>query len=164
VTRTKIGEIHVSATMVRLGAAVGGENIGGVIVPAVHPCRDSYTAMALALELLAASGDTVSATRAGMPVWQVAKEKIPLSVAASATAIRRLRRRYADRNPNLLDGVFIDFGESWVHVRRSLTEPVVRITAEARTATEAGKLAARFLQEIAADPKLSLLSENGCQI
>jgi len=149
VTRTRIGEIHVAAEMRRQGAVVGGESNGGVIVPAVHPCRDSYTAMALTLELLAHTGRTVSELRAELPAYRVARRKLPMDAAAAAAALRALRRRYADRRPNLLDGVFIEFDDGWVHVRRSNTEPVVRITAEARTESAAEERASRFSAEIA---------------
>ncbi len=144
VTRTKIGEIHVAGAMARSGAAVGGESNGGVIVPAVHPCRDSYVAMALALELLVATGRRVSELRAEFPGYAVAREKIPLSATDSAAALRRLRRRYADRRPLLLDGVFVDFGDGWALARRSNTEPVLRIEAEARAPEAAAARLAEF--------------------
>jgi len=153
--RTRIGEIYVSATMVRLGAVVGGENNGGVIVPAIHPCRDSFTGMALVLERMAATGKGIGELRAELPSYCVAKLKIELTATEAAAALRRLRRHYADAHPLLLDGVYLDFGESWVHVRRSMTEPVLRITAEARTEEAAAALAARFKDEITrglADP------------
>lgn len=149
VIRTKIGEIHVALEMQRRGAVVGGEHNGGVILPAIHLCRDSFTAMALALELMAATGRPVSALRAEMPSYQVVRRKLPTTAASAAEALRGLRRRYADRSPNLLDGVFIEFPEGWVHARRSNTEPVLRITAEARTEVEAAALADRIASDVA---------------
>jgi len=149
VTRTRIGEIHVAAEMRRQGAVIGGESNGGVIVPAMYPCRDSFTAMALALELMAATGEPVSALRAQIPGYRVVRAKVHRTPAESAEALRRLRRRYAERHPNLLDGILIEFENSWVHVRRSNTEPVLRVTAEAPTEAEAAALAARLVSEIA---------------
>jgi len=77
------------------------------------------------------------------------RAKVHRTPAESAEALRRLRRRYAERHPNLLDGILIEFENSWVHVRRSNTEPVLRVTAEAPTEAEAAALAARLVSEIA---------------
>ena len=142
VVRTKIGEINVSETMLRVGAVVGGESNGGVIIPSVHPCRDSFVGMAVVLELMAQSGKTVSQLRQEIPTYHVVKDKLRIRADQAPLVIRALRREYADREVNLLDGVYVDFGDSWVHARRSNTEPVVRITAEARSEDEARRLAA----------------------
>ena len=148
VVRTKIGEINVCETMLRIGAVVGGENIGGVIIPAVHPCRDSYGGMAVVLELLAMSGKTISELRAMIPEYFVVKEKIRIRGEQAPVILRALRSEYAGQKINLLDGVYIEFGESWVHVRRSNTEPVIRITAEAATQDESLSLAATIRSQI----------------
>ncbi len=140
VVRTRIGEINVSETMVKMGAVAGGEGNGGVIVPAVHPCRDSYAGMALVLEMLAATGKTISELRAEIPQYFMVKDKIRIRADQAPDILRSLRRGYAGQKLNLLDGVFVDFGESWVHARRSNTEPVLRITAEAKTEDEARRL------------------------
>jgi phosphomannomutase len=142
VVRTKIGEIHVCETMLRIGAVVGGENIGGVIIPAVHPCRDSYVGMAVVLELMAMTGKTIADLCAAIPQYFVVREKIGIRGEQAPVVLRALRREYAGQKIDLLDGVYIDFGESWVHARRSNTEPVIRITAEAATQDEARSLAA----------------------
>ncbi len=151
--RTRVGEIHVSAAMVHHGAVVGGEHNGGVIVPAIHPCRDSFTGMALVLERMAATEKRVSEMRAEIPGYHVAKIKIPMALSETVAALRRLRKRYVDRHPILLDGIFLDLGESWVHIRRSMTEPVLRITAEALTPEEAEALVERFRTEIMVGPQ-----------
>lgn len=142
VVRTKIGEINVCETMLKIGAVVGGENIGGVIIPAVHLCRDSYVGMAVVLELLAMTGKTISELRAAIPQYFVVKEKIRIRGEQAPVILRALRREYAGEKVSLLDGVYIDFGEGWVHARRSNTEPVMRITAEASSPDEARRLAA----------------------
>jgi phosphomannomutase len=148
VVRTKIGEIHVCEAMLRIGAVVGGENIGGVMIPAVHPCRDSYVGMAIVLELLAMTGKTISDLCAAIPRYFVMKEKIRIRGEQAPIILRALRREYAARKINLLDGIYIDFGESWVHARRSNTEPVIRITAEAATQDEARRLTADICSKI----------------
>lgn len=148
VVRTKIGEINVSETMLRIGAAVGGESNGGVIIPAVHPCRDSYVGMAVILELLAMTGKTVSELRAAIPKYFIVKEKIRIRGEQAPVILRALRHEYTSEKVSLLDGVYIDFGESWVHARRSNTEPVIRITAEASSQDEARRLAADIRAKI----------------
>ena len=140
VVRTRTGEIHVVQEMLARGAVVGGENIGGVILPAVHPCRDSYGAMAIVLELLASSSRTVRAWRQAWPRMSVARHKVPVRGPEAPAILREVRQRYADRPLNLLDGVWIDFGSGWAAVRRSNTEPIIRITAEAGTPEEAMRL------------------------
>ncbi|HPG00929.1 MAG TPA: phosphoglucosamine mutase [Kiritimatiellia bacterium] len=148
VVRTKIGEINVSETMLRVGAVVGGESNGGVIIPAVHPCRDSFVGMAIVLEMMAETGKTVSELRQAIPRYFVVKDKIRIRAEQAPLVIRALRREYADREVNLLDGIYVDFGESWVHARRSNTEPVIRITAEARSEDEARRLAADLRSKV----------------
>ena len=98
--------------------------------------------MAVVLELMAQSGKTVSQLRQEIPTYHVVKDKLRIRADQAPLVIRALRREYADREVNLLDGVYVDFGDSWVHARRSNTEPVVRITAEARSEDEARRLAA----------------------
>ena len=143
VTRTRIGEINVVQTMLALGAPVGGEGNGGVIVPAVHPGRDSYIAMALVLELLAKEGRTVSQMRDTIPSYALLKDKIRARPEQIPEALRLLRRHYEKGKINLLDGVFVEFADAWVHARPSNTEPVIRVSAEAPTR----EAAARLLQE-----------------
>ncbi len=148
VTRTKIGEINVSETMLRIGAAVGGESNGGVIIPAVHPCRDSYVGMAIVLELLAVTGKSVSELRAAIPRYFVVRDKVRIRGEQAPVVLRALRQEYAEQRLSLLDGVHVDFGDSWVHARRSNTEPVIRITAEASSQEESRRLAADMRAKI----------------
>jgi len=148
VIRTKIGEINVSETMIRSGCVVGGESNGGVIIPAVHPCRDSYIGMAIVLELMARTGKRVSELRADVPRFFIVKDKIRIRGEQAPVILRSLRRKYEEHDLNLLDGVYVDFGEKWVHARRSNTEPVVRVTAEAHSEDEARTLAAEMREHI----------------
>lgn len=141
VVRTKIGEINVSETMLEIGAVVGGENNGGVIIPAIHPCRDSFGGMAVILEQMAMTGKSVSELRAAIPTYHVVKEKIVIRSDQAPDVLRSIRRRYEAKKLTLIDGVHVDFGESWIHARRSNTEPVLRVTAEAPTLEQARKLA-----------------------
>ena len=150
VIRTKIGEINVAEAMLKAGAPVGGEGSGGVIVPAIHPCRCAYVAMALVLELLARSGRTVAQVRAEIPAFHVTKTKVPLHGDEAPEYLRRLRRCFESCGARitLLDGVHADFGESWINVRRSNTEPVLRLTAEAATPAAAEELLRMALAEL----------------
>lgn len=141
VVRTRVGETHVSGAMLEIGAVVGGESNGGVIIPRIHPCRDSFAAMAVILELMAATGRSISELRAEIPRYHVVRDKVRVSPARAPGVLRLVRRAYADHRMNFLDGVFVDFGDAWLHARRSNTEPVIRITAEAPSMDEAQRLA-----------------------
>jgi len=140
VAHTKIGEINVSETMLKIGAVVGGESNGGVIIPRVHACRDSYVGMAVILELMADTEKTVSALRAEIPRYYIVKEKIRIRGEQAPIILRAIRRAYDEKKLTLLDGVRVDFEDSWVHARRSNTEPVIRVTAEAPSPEEAERL------------------------
>jgi phosphomannomutase len=142
VVRSKVGETNVTETMLKISAVVGGEHTGGVIVPRIHPCRDSFAAMALVLERMAMTGKAVSQLRAEIPVYHSVRLKVPVRSDASPVILRQIRKLYAGRPQNLLDGVSVDLGEAWIHVRRSNTEPVMRINVEARTEEHAERLAA----------------------
>ena len=141
VTRTRIGETHVARAMLDLGAVIGGEHNGGVMIPRIHPCRDSFAAMAVVLELMARTGKSVRELRAEIPAYVVVRRKLPSRPDKAPEALRELRRAYADRPMNFLDGCFIRFDDAWAHVRRSNTEPVIRMTIEAPDAERAGALA-----------------------
>jgi phosphomannomutase len=141
---TPIGEINVSETMVAVGAVVGGEGNGGVIVPAIHPCRDSFAGMAIVLETMAVEGRTVSALCAEFPRYFMLKDKVRVRPEEVSPTLRMLRRQYADRRLTLLDGVHAETGEAWFHVRASNTEPVLRIIAE----TPDGAATAALVREV----------------
>lgn len=145
---TMIGEVNVTQAMLHGGAVVGGEHTGGVIVPAIHPCRDSYAGMSIVLERMAMRGESVSALRNEIPSYHVARDKVPASGVMAQSILRSIRHHYAQYPQNLMDGVFLDFGDAWVHLRRSNTEPVMRISVEARTAEAAQARALEFKQFI----------------
>ncbi len=140
VTRTRIGEINVTEAMKAAGCVVGGEGNGGVIIPAVNPCRDSFVGMAVILELLALERKTVSEVRRSIPSYTLLKQKLRVRPEQVPDILRMLRRLHEKEKLNLLDGVFVEFKNAWVHVRPSNTEPVIRIVAEAPTAEEAQAL------------------------
>lgn len=137
VFRTKIGEINVASAMMKDHCVVGGENNGGVMVSAIHPCRDSFAGMALVLELMAHEGRSVAELRAQISEYVVVRDKLSIRSDQTPGILRMLRREYADRPVSFLDGAFIDIEGGWIHVRRSNTEPVIRITVEAATRVRA---------------------------
>jgi phosphomannomutase len=136
--------------MMASNAVIGGEgSSGGVIWPAVHLCRDSFSAMALILEMLAERDCTVDEILDSLPRYYSVTGKFECGAAASGKILYGLKKKYRGCNLNTLDGVRIDFsGNSWVLVRPSNTEPVVRITAEASTPPEAERILKRFSAEI----------------
>jgi len=148
VYRTKIGEIHVVEEVLQRNAVIGGEGNGGVIWPRVHACRDSFSAAGLILEMMAASGKTISELRDEIPFYVVLKDKIEATSEEAHRIVGGLRRRYAGENIDTLDGLKIQFADSSVHLRPSNTEPVIRIMAEAKTRDEAARLVASFREDI----------------
>ncbi len=140
VVRTKTGEINVVERLLSLAepAALGGEGNGGVILPAVHPCRDSFTAMGLVLGFMALTGKKPSELRREVPEYVLLKDRIPGTREQAARLIRGLRRKYEGRaSVSLLDGLKVEWPDHWVLVRPSNTEPIIRLNVEARTRSEA---------------------------
>ena len=138
-----VGEVNVVTKMKETGAVIGGEGNGGVIYPASHYGRDALVGVALFLSLLAKSGKKVSELKAEYPGYAIAKNKIELTPSIDVDAIlEAVKRKYADETITDIDGVKIDFPESWVHLRKSNTEPIIRIYSEAATMEEANRLAA----------------------
>lgn len=148
VFRTRVGESNVVEELRARGATIGGEGNGGVIWPRIHPCRDSFAAAGLALELAAATGKTISALRREIPRYAMVKDKVRGSAEAADRTLARLAKKYAANVASTLDGLKLAFGASWVHLRPSNTEPLIRVFAEARTPAAARALAARFRREI----------------
>lgn len=137
-----VGEVNVVAEMKRTGAVIGGEGNGGVIYPAAHYGRDALVGVALFLTLMAKEGKKVSELKAGYPPYAIAKNKIELTPEIDVDAIlAEMKRIYADEKITDIDGVKIDFPQSWVHLRKSNTEPIIRIYSEAHTMEEAEALA-----------------------
>lgn len=138
-----VGEVNVVTKMKQTGAVIGGEGNGGVIYPEAHYGRDALVGVALFLTLLAQSGKTVTQLKAGYPPYEIAKEKVQLTPDIDVDAVlERMKQHYAGEKITDIDGVKIDFADSWVHLRKSNTEPIIRIYAEAHTMEEAEQLAA----------------------
>ncbi|HYE96732.1 MAG TPA: phosphoglucosamine mutase [Rubricoccaceae bacterium] len=152
VHRSAVGEIHVVRLMQRVGAVIGGEGNGGVILPDLHYGRDALVGAAFVLQHLAETGQPLAQVRAGYPVYHLAKHKLPLADGFDAQgALADLAARYegqAGARVSTEDGVKVDLPEGWVHLRRSNTEPIVRVYAEAPTPEAAYALAERFKAEI----------------
>lgn len=146
-----VGEVNVVASMKKQAAVIGGEGNGGVIVPALHYGRDALAGIALFLSHLAAEGISASALRDRYPRYCMSKNKLELPQKADLDAIlNKMSLKYAHEKVNLIDGVKIDFPDSWVHMRKSNTEPIIRVYSEARTAIEADALALKFVDELKA--------------
>jgi phosphomannomutase len=158
VFRTPVGEINVVQRMVDVNAILGGEGNGGVIDPRVGFVRDSFVGMAIVLDLMAATGEPLSNLVAGLPHYAMVKEQYPLAAGTSsnassgdaAGAISQLWDRIADAWPDARadrrDGLRLEWGDRWVHVRASNTEPIVRVIAEAAEPQLARELAAQVGQ------------------
>lgn len=136
-----VGEVNVVTEMRRCGAVIGGEGNGGVIYPAIHYGRDALVGVALFLTLLAKSGKKVSELKATLPQYAIAKNKIELTPQIDVDAIlEAVKLHFAGESITDIDGVKIDFADSWVHLRKSNTEPIIRIYSEAHTMEEAERL------------------------
>ena len=145
-TAAPVGEVNVVTKMKETGALIGGEGNGGVIYPELHYGRDALVGIALFLSLLAKSGKKVSELRATYPDYYMSKQRVDLPQGVDTEALlSRLAREYQDKGTiNLIDGVKIDLPTQWVHVRRSNTEPIIRIYTEAPSSEEAQALADEF--------------------
>jgi phosphomannomutase len=139
-----VGEVNVVEEMKKRQALIGGEGNGGVIFPEIHNGRDALTGTALFLSHLAKSGKTCSELRKTYPDYKMLKSKIALDSPASLDAVLAQMKEHFRENPaaeiNTVDGVKIDFEKSWVHLRKSNTEPIIRIYAEADTEFKAEEL------------------------
>ena len=137
-----VGEVNVVTEMKRTGAIIGGEGNGGVIYPELHYGRDALVGVALFLTLMAKSGKKVSELKAGYPPYAIAKHKIELTPDIDVDAIlEAVKQKFAGEEITDIDGVKIDFAEKWVHLRKSNTEPIIRIYSEASTMEKADELA-----------------------
>ena len=145
-TAAAVGEVNVVTKMKETQALIGGEGNGGVIYPTLHAGRDALVGIALFLSLLAKRKVSVSELRKSYPNYQMSKQRIDLPQGIDpAVLLDRLAKDFENEGTiNLIDGVKIDLPNEWVHVRRSNTEPIIRIYTEAPTAQEADALAQRF--------------------
>lgn len=150
VIRTRIGEVNVAEAMIAYKAVIGGEGNGGVMVPKIHPCRDSFAAMGIVLEMLAESGKSVSQLVSELPSYVMVKDAVTCSTEAAHSAMTTLRKNHMeDGTVDTIDGLKITYPDgSWIHIRPSNTESVMRLTAESPSAEHAHDLAHRFAEEI----------------
>lgn len=144
-----VGEVNVVELMKKNNAIIGGEGNGGIIYPELHYGRDALVGVALFLSLLAEKKMSVSELRAGYPSYFMSKKKIELTPTLDVDAIlEAMKKRYSNEDITTIDGVKIDFAENWVHLRKSNTEPIIRIYTEAKSQHEANALADKIIAEI----------------
>lgn len=148
-TAAAVGEVNVTTKMKEVGAVIGGEGNGGVIYPECHYGRDALVGIALFLSSLAHKGSKVSELRATFPDYYIAKNRIDLTPTTDIDAIlEKVKSLYADQQVNDIDGVKIDFPDKWVHLRKSNTEPIIRVYSEAKTMEEADALGKQIMQVV----------------
>jgi len=146
-----VGEVNVVTKMKEVNAVIGGEGNGGVIFPELHYGRDALVGVVLFLSLLVEKGITVSALRRSYPAYFMSKNKIQLTSGLNPDKVLlAMQEKYAHEQITTIDGLKIDFPFSWVHLRKSNTEPIIRIYTEAKSQAEADALATRFMEEMAA--------------
>jgi phosphomannomutase len=149
VIRTPVGEINVARQMKAVGAVIGGEGSGGVILPAVHLGRDAVVGIGLILQLLTEHGGTISSLKRSLPQYFIAKGRIELGTREPDRLLKALVQHHGtEGRVNLDDGLKIDFPEYWVHLRKSNTEPIVRVIAEAKSVQKAREIVEDFRREI----------------
>ncbi|MFA5655773.1 MAG: phosphoglucosamine mutase [Dysgonamonadaceae bacterium] len=144
-----VGEVNVVAKMKETNAVIGGEGNGGVIYPAAHYGRDALVGIALFLTHLAKSGKSVSALRASYPSYYMSKQKVDLTPETNIDEILlSIKENYKNEDINEIDGVKIEFKDRWVHLRKSNTEPIIRIYSEAPSIEEAAQLGKEVINQI----------------
>ena len=148
-TASAVGEVNVVVKMKETNAVIGGEGNGGIIYPELHYGRDSLVGIALFLSYLADLRISVSALRKTYTSYFMSKKKIQLTPQLDVDKLlKAMELKYADEEINNIDGVKIDFDDNWVHLRKSNTEPIIRIYTEAKSQEEADLLADRIISEI----------------
>ena len=144
-----VGEVNVVAKMKETGAVIGGEGNGGVIYPALHYGRDALVGVALFLSFLVKKGMTMTELRSTYPAYFASKNRIELTPAIDVDKVLlEMKNRYSGEKVNDIDGVKIDFPENWVHLRKSNTEPIIRVYTEAKSPEEADALAKKIIGEV----------------
>ncbi len=148
-TASAVGEVNVVIKMKETNTVIGGEGNGGIIYPASHYGRDSLVGVALFLSHLAHKKVSCKTLRESYPSYFMSKNKIQLTPEINVDSIlETMASKYANEDVNTIDGVKIDFEEEWIHLRKSNTEPIIRIYTEAKSQEAADKLAERFINEI----------------
>jgi phosphomannomutase len=148
-TASAVGEVNVVESMKKNNAVIGGEGNGGIILPESHYGRDALVGIALFLSLLSEKKISVSELKKTYPLYFMSKKKINLNKDTNVDSILSIiKNNHNDDEINSIDGVKIDFIDSWVHLRKSNTEPIIRIYSEAKSQLEADKLAEEFIEKI----------------
>ncbi|MGA7719789.1 MAG: phosphoglucosamine mutase, partial [Ignavibacteriaceae bacterium] len=148
VFRSPVGEANVVKRMKEVNAVIGGEGSGGVIYPALHYGRDALVGIAITLQHLLEFGGTLAGLKAALPDYSIAKKKIDLVNVNPDEVIKILTKKYSKENINTEDGLRIDFSDHWVHLRKSNTEPIIRIITEAKSISLAEELSDNYFNEI----------------
>ena len=146
--RTKVGEINVAEEMAKCEAVIGGEGNGGVILPELHLGRDAPVAVALTLQHLAEMNKSMHDLYLSLPQYKMVKRKINIEGMDADKILKNILDKHSKETINLLDGLKIDDQLTWIHLRKSNTEPIIRIIAEAPTSQEAETLVLKYINEI----------------
>lgn len=150
VYESAVGEINVANKMIEMNAVIGGEGNGGVMLPDIHIGRDSAVAAAMVIAALVEFDESLAGMRASLPQYEIVKKKLPLDGMDPDVVIDSLARQSADLKISRLDGLKIYGDTWWVHLRKSNTEPIVRVIAEAKTAAEAAEMCDLYMEKIRA--------------
>jgi len=148
VHRSPVGEIHVVKLMQSVGAVIGGEGNGGVINPDLHYGRDALVGIAMALQLLAERDVSSAEYRRSLPAYFISKNRVQLADIDPEMVLQNIARVFSDLKPITTDGVKVRFTDGWVHLRKSNTEPIIRVYAEGRSQEVAESLALKVIREI----------------
>ncbi len=144
-----VGEVNVVAKMKETNAVIGGEGSGGVIYPAAHHGRDALVGIALFLSYMARTGKRPSELKEMYPAYFMAKQKVELTRGMDTDAVlQAIKKRFSDQDLTEIDGVKIDFPDKWVHLRKSNTEPIIRVYSEARSEQEAKQIGKQIIHII----------------
>jgi phosphomannomutase len=148
VHRAPVGEINVVQKMQEVGATLGGEGNGGVILPDLHYGRDALIGTAMVLQYISDEGKSLSEIREGLPHYTISKNKTPIGDRNPEAVLGFMSDKYLNHDIDTSDGLKINFPDEWVHMRKSNTEPIIRIYTEARSEAGARDLAERFMAEL----------------
>lgn len=144
-----VGEVNVVVKMKETNAVIGGEGNGGIIYPDLHYGRDALVGIALFLTYLAKFGGKASELRASYPAYEISKNKISLEAGMDVDGIlKKMEKKYEDTPHSTIDGLKIDFEDGWVHLRKSNTEPIIRVYAESKDLDQANEFAKRIMDDI----------------
>jgi phosphomannomutase len=146
--RSPVGEANVVKKMKEVNAVIGGEGSGGVIYPELHYGRDALVGIAITLQHLLESGKTMQEMKQSLPQYSICKKKVALTGIAPEIVLSKVSEAYKNENINTEDGLRIDFDDYWVHLRKSNTEPIIRIITEAKTKEEAERYSELFFSKI----------------